>query len=137
MRKMKKLFFGAVILTILLTGCGGSKLPEGFAEEEVKAECLKAVDFFNQRDYQSILDMGSKEMQEALTAEQFAQQCDPQLDKKGEFQEIGKSVVMGNEDKSAGTSYAGMVLVGKYENGKIQFTIGFDGDMKLVQFVIK
>lgn len=33
--------------------------------------------------------------------------------------------------------YGGVVMIGDYEDGKIQFTIAFDEDMKLVQFLIK
>ena len=122
-----------------LAGCAGaaSKLSDKFDEETVKSEAMKSIEYFNERDYESIREMGSEELKDAITAESFAEQCDPLLDKCGAFKEIKKTVVVGNTDKKTGAEYAGVVMVGVYEDGKIQFTIGFDEEMKLVQFLIK
>lgn len=125
------------VLMLFITACGAQPLPEQFDEETVKAEAEKAIEYFNERDYQSILDMGSDEFQEALTAEEFASQCDPYLDKCGEYQEIAKTIVLGNVDKETQKAFGGVVMVGNYKDGTIQFTIGFDEDLKLVQFLIR
>ncbi|SHK25098.1 DUF3887 domain-containing protein [Hespellia stercorisuis] len=127
------------ILLVLLTGCSsaGTELSNAFDEETVKAESMKAVEYFNDREYQKIIDMGNKELKDAITAKEFAKQGDPYLDKDGAFQKVIKTVTMGSENKKTGEAYGGVVMVGQYENGKIQFTIGFDEDMKLVQFNIK
>lgn len=81
--------------------------------------------------------MGDENMKNGITAEQFAEASDPYLDKCGKFQEIGKTVVLGTSDKETGKEFGGVVMIGNYEEGKIQFTIAFDEDMKLVQFLIK
>lgn len=44
---------------------------------------------------------------------------------------------MGGTDKNAGIDYAGAVMVGDYEDGKIQFTVAFDQNMEMIQFLIK
>ncbi len=138
MRKITAIMVMILTAALLLTGCAkGAKLSEKFDEETVKAEAMKAVEYFNQRDYASILAMGSEELKAALTEEAFAQAVDPYLDKNGAFMEITKTAVMGNTDKETGDEYGGVVMVGKYENGKIQFVISFDEEMKLVQFVIR
>ena len=49
---------GVFMMILTLTACGAQPLPEQFDEETVKAEAQKAVDYFNDQDYQSIIDMG-------------------------------------------------------------------------------
>ena len=128
---------GVFMMILTLTACGAQPLPEQFDEETVKAEAQKAVDYFNDQDYQSIIDMGSDSFQEILTAENFASQSDPYHEKCGAFQEIAKTNVLGNVDQETQESFGGVVMVGRYEEGTIQFTIAFDEDMKLVQFIIR
>lgn len=137
MRKITGIIAGLLVMALFVTSCGAQPLPDRFDEETVKAEAETAIGYFNGRDYQSILDMGSDAFQNALTFEEFETQCNPYLDKCGEYQEIAKTIVLGNVDESTGKQYGGVVMVGKYENGTIQFTISFDEEMKLVQFVIR
>lgn len=126
-----------LMLALILTACGAQSLPEQFDEETVRAEAQKAVDYFNDHDYQSIIDMGSSEFQELLTAEDFASQSDPYHEKCGAFQKIEKTIVVGNTNQETQQAFGGVVMVGSYEEGTIQFTIAFDEDMKLVQFIIR
>lgn len=129
----------SIMLLACLTGCQGTgtELSDKFDEEMVKSEAMKSIEYFNERDYQAILDMGAQELKDAITLEEMQKQCDPYLEKRGEFKEIEKTVVMGSKDKKTGAEYGGTVMIGVYEAGKIQFTIGFDEEMKLVQFMIK
>lgn len=129
----------SIMLLACLTGCQGAntELSDKFDEETVKSEAMKSIEYFNERDYQAILDMGAQELKDAITLEEMQKQCDSYLDKRGEFKEIEKTVVMGSENKKTGAEYGGAVMIGVYEEGKIQFTIGFDEEMKLVQFMIK
>ena len=128
---------GLCIMILFITACGAQSLPEGFDEETVKAEAERAIGYFNDQDYQGIIDMGSDAFQELLTAEEFAAQSDPYLNKCGEYQEIVKTIVLGNVDQETQKAFGGVVMVGKYKEGTIQFTIAFDEDMKLVQFIIR
>jgi hypothetical protein len=140
MKKEKHVIFVMLLLiwsAVILTGCGQSKLSDTFDEETVKAEAMKSIEYFNERDYQSILDMGSEELKESITEEEFAKASNPYLDKCGEFKEIGKTVVVGSTDRKSRNVYGGVVMIGNYADGKIQFTITFNEDMKLVQFLIK
>lgn len=140
MRKVRKFIIGALLMVwsaVLLTGCGKGNLSDTFDEDTIKAEAMKSIEYFNQREYQSILDMGADELKNSITAEQFADVSNPYLDQCGEFEEISKTVVAGSTDKKTGNEYGGVIMIGKYADGKIQFTIAFDKDMKLVQFIIK
>lgn len=128
-----------IFLNMGLMGCQSkdTELSDKFDEETVKSEAMKSIELFNKKDYDGIIEMGIEEFKEKLSAEDFAKQCDPILDKRGEFKEIQKTVIVGSKDKESGAEYAVIVLVAAYEEGKIQFTIGFDEDMKLIQFFVK
>lgn len=138
---MKSRMIGLLAVSLLalgLLGCASQNaLSEKFDEDTVKAACEESIGYFNERNYQAIIDMGNQEMKDAITAESFAEQCDPMLDKCGKFNKIEKMEVMGSKDEKAGAEYGGAVAVGAYADGSIQFTIGFDEDMQLVQFIVK
>ena len=137
---MKKGFKKMIVFCVMLfalTACGAQPLPEQFEEDTVREAAEQAISYFNEQDYQSIIEMGSDEFQKALTAEEFTSQCDPYHEKCGAFQEISKTIFAGNIDKETQEAYGGVVMVGTYEEGTIQFTIAFDEDMKLIQFIIR
>lgn len=139
---MKKALGKIMALVLLgavcLTGCTQKeKLPDSFDEAAVREEAQKAVDFFNERDYQGLIAMGDENLKSTSTEEQFAETCDPLLDEKGEFQEISKMSIVGSEDKRTGTKYGGAIVTGAYAEGEIVFSIAFNEDMELVQFIIQ
>lgn len=130
---------GLSMVVCLLTGCQslGTELPESFDEERMEEEALRAIDCFNEKDYQSVLDMGCTEFQEFLTAEEFAEQCDPMLDKRGKFREIIKTVSMGCKNEEGEVEYGGLILVADYEDGRICFHITINENMELMEFLVQ
>ena len=75
LERIAGLLTGLSMVVCLLTGCRslGTELPESFDEERMEEEALRAIDYFNEKDYQSVLDMGCTEFQEFITAEEFAE----------------------------------------------------------------
>ena len=137
-RKKRIIMIVVFCMTLLIfTACGAQPLPEQFEEDTVRELAEQAIGFFNEQDYQSILDMSSAEFQEILTVDEFANQCDPYLEKCGSFKEISKTIFLGDVDKETQAAYGGVVMIGSYEEGTIQFTISFNEDMELTQFIIK
>ena len=130
---------GLSMVVCLLTGCQslGTELPESFDEERMEEDALRAIDCFNEKDYQSVLDMGCTEFQEFLTAEEFAEQCDPILDKRGKFREIIKTVSMGCKNEEGEVEYGGLILVADYEDGRICFHITINENMELMEFLVQ
>lgn len=130
---------GLSMVVCLLTGCQSldTELPESFDEERMEEEALRAIDCFNEKDYQSVLDMGCTEFQEFLTAEEFAEQCDPILDKRGKFREIIKTVSMGCKNEEGEVEYGGLILVADYEDGRICFHITINENMELMEFLVQ
>ena len=81
--------------------------------------------------------MGCTEFQEFLTAEEFAEQCDPILDKRGKFREIIKTVSMGCKNEEGEVEYGGLILVADYEDGRICFHITINENMELMEFLVQ
>ena len=135
---MKKIILMAALLmlTALLCACkSGNNLAEAFDEDAVEKTATQAIDLFNAKDFQAIIDMGSDEFKAQLTVEQFAS-VETQLNTLGAFDSVEKLVIAGQQDE-AKKDYAVVVAVGKYANGSLQFSMAFDDQMKLIQFFIK
>ncbi len=135
---MKKIILMAALLmtTALMCACkSGSNLADAFDEDTVKKTAAQAIDLFNAKDFQAVIDMGSDEFKAQLTVEQFAS-VETQLDTLGAFDSVEKFVIAGQQDE-AKKDYAVVVAVGKYANGSLQFSMAFDDQMKLIQFFVK
>ena len=105
---MKKGFCKITVLLVMLfalTACGAQPLPEQFEEDTVREAAEQAISFFNEKDYQSIIEMGNDDFQRVLKEEEFASQSDPYLDKCGAFQEISKTIFVGNIDEETQAAY--------------------------------
>ena len=110
----KNLLFALAAFLLLFTACGKeSSLADAFTEADVKAEAKTLIDEFNAGNYQAIIDKGSDLMKSSITAEQWDAAVKPYVDK------------------------AVYVAVAAYENSKIQFTITFNTEMQVEQFLIK
>lgn len=127
------IMMGVMFRDNLTAGSEGSALAECFTEEAVLEKAKEAIVLFNDRDYQGVIDMSEGSMDNFITAEEIAAQCDEILDKKGDLVEYKKEQVVGATDAD-GKVYAGAYITAKYNKGKMKFVIGFDEEMKLVQF---
>lgn len=130
-----------VIMAVqMFAGNGGQaeeKLPDSFDETQVREEAEKVIGYFNDRDYQSIIDMGDKDLKANSTAESFAKTGDPILEEKGAFKEIGEAKIVGKTDEKTGKSYGGAIITVTYENGEMEFTVAFNEDMEIAQFLVR
>ena len=120
---------------MVLCGCQvaeGGRLPEGFEEEKVreKAECV--VGWFNEQEYGKIIEAGSEELKELYSEEDIGSEGKDRLKKCGAFRKIEKTAMISEKNYRTGEAYGGLVLVGAYENGKIEFRILFDEEMDVI-----
>lgn len=135
---MKKVFLAVLVFmaAAVFAGCkSGSNLSDPFNEADVKAKAQEAIDMFNEKDYQGIIDMGNDDLKAALTVDKFSQSGDPVLEQLGDFDSMEKFVIAGQQGNDK-KNYAAVVAIGKYANAKLQFTLAFDESMKLAQFYI-
>ena len=135
--KIAVILSGFLLCSALLGGCSNMELGDMFDKDAVLSKSEEAIGYFNDGDYQAIIDMGDDSLKDEITVETFDAQAAPKKEKLGEFKEITKEDVMGTVDQETGMNYAGTVITAKYEHGKLKFTISYDENMKLVQFAIK
>lgn len=135
---MKKLIYLANILFIcvVLSACNNGRKSYSFDEAAVRTEAEVSIADFNERNYQSIMDRGNTLLKNQLTLEQWQEVCDPYLDRLGNFLGITATeylIQTGND----GNEYAAVVAVASYDEGNLTFSIAFDEEMKLAQFLIQ
>ncbi len=135
---MKKLKF-LILMTIcfaLLTGCSSSGLSKDFDREGVEEASKKVVNVLINKDTQTLLDMSTVEMKEAMT-EEIIDQIYESIDEAGSFEEIEDISIAGQEDKDTGEEFAVAVAKAKFENKSIVYTISFNKQMKLAGLYYK
>jgi len=92
----------------------------------------------NAGNYESISNyMVRDDLRSALSAKVLAGAADQILKDVGAFESFSNEVVVGAKDKNTGEDYATAVMVAKYANKKITYTISFDTKMKVVGFYLK
>lgn len=106
-----------------LGGCG-TELSEKFDEDKVKEAAKAIVEKVNAGNLKEVYeDSFTPVMQNGVAFD--------------EFQEFSKVEVKGTKDKDTGTEYAAAMVLAKYEDGQIMFTISFDTNMKCAGFYYK
>lgn len=137
MRKIVSLLTMFIIMG-MLAGCGKStELADVFDEKEVISKAENAVTVANEGGFEAYYELWDDSLKSKILEKDYNEQLLAVVEKKGEFEGIGKTVVVGQTDEKTGKNYAIAVLVGEYSEGKIQYTISFDEDMNMIGFFIK
>lgn len=139
MKKMVRLISVLLLGAVLITGCSGAKkLSADFDEAEVKKAAEEVIGKVNDGDYAALVEeqFGAK-LKVALTEDGLLEKVAPIIDELGTFESIDKSVVAGSADKDTDEEFAVAIVVVKYSEGKAQFTLSFNKQMKLEGFFIK
>ena len=130
-------FFALMIVIALVMLNINSRLPEQFDPAVVEADAKEAIEYFNAREYQSIIDMSEGLLDESMTAEQMAAQCDELLDELGSLKEYTDVKLVGATGKDADDVFGCAIIGAEYENGKASFTVVFNEEMQLAQFYVQ
>ncbi len=130
---------GVLLLAFALTGCSAStQLSSKFNEGTVKSTAESVVNLVNSGDYQKVSDtMVSDTLKADLSADVLNNAVSPVLAKAGEFDSISSDTVTGAVDSKTKKEFAVSVVIAKYKNQAVQYTISFDTDMKIEGFYIK
>lgn len=132
--KFMAVLVSLVIVAGLLAGCGDkNKLADVFDEETVKQQALDDITVGESGDFDAWKARFAEEVQAGLTQEIYDNYINL-LKEKGEFKEFGKCAVVGQEQD--GKNYAVAVYMVKHEKGDIKYTIAYDEEMHLIQYVI-
>lgn len=119
-------------------GCGQDKLAEDYDKDAVIEEAKEIIALINEGELGTIYEekFGAK-MKTVMAEESWNDTIAPIIEELGRFEEFEKEAVTGTEDKDTKEEFATVVLIGKYEKGKAQYTISFNKSMKVVGFFIK
>ncbi|MBR1758913.1 MAG: DUF3887 domain-containing protein [Lachnospiraceae bacterium] len=126
----------AVICVMSLSGCTGTKIPEGMTKEDIEKAAKEVLDLVHEKDYQAIWDRSDTTFQAAVSAEALKEAVEGQIGSYGAFVEYTQQAIGGSHNAKAG-DFGVAVITAKYENGKAVYTLSFDVDYKLAGFYVK
>ncbi len=130
MKKIKILLM-VLLVGVILGGCSSSKLSDAYNEDELKKDAQRIVSMICNEEYDKVIDQMSDNIKGKISAEQLKEVWQPIKEKVGSFKSIEKEGVIGKD------GLATVVEVAEFENGKAQFTITYNEDMKLEGLYIK
>lgn len=137
---MKKVLCFILIFAALLSlsACGSAAaLPEGFEEAAVLSRAEELIDLINTKDYAAVVSQLRDDLETAIKPEELKTAWGPTLEKAGAFVEVSKTVVSGTKDPSTDEDYAVAILVCKYENASLTYTISVDRNLEIVGMYMK
>lgn len=136
---MKKFlaYVSVLIIVLSLTACTSSKLADTFTEDTVISRAKKTVEVINTLDYDAMVSEMREDLQSKITSEQLENAWGPQLKDAGKFEEYTSAVAYGQKDKSTDEDYAVTVLVCKYENSTLTYTISMDKNLNIIGMYMK
>lgn len=140
MRTVKQTVIAAaafLLLCTMIAGCAGStKLADCFDKAKLEAEAKEIITIGEAGDYQALTERFAESLSGALTEEAYQQYLE-MVKKQGTFQAFGSAAIVGQHVKETDSDYAAVVVKAEYENGKLQYVVGFDEDMHVVQYTVK
>ncbi|MDQ0150913.1 DUF3887 domain-containing protein [Eubacterium multiforme] len=122
----------AIIFCVsLFVGCGASKLSSNYSEDKLKSASEEVITNLNNGKYKDVINTGSDELRKQLPEAKLKEAFEGVKNKVGKYESIEK---MSFQEKDG---VAVVIAIAKYENGKVQFTLSYDKDMKLVGIYMK
>lgn len=94
---------------------------------------MEDIEIAQSKDYESWKSRFTKDLQSSLTEESYDSYLKI-LEKQGEFKEFGKCTYLGQIKDNK--KYGGVIIVVKYEEGNVNYSLAYDEDMNLVSFTM-
>lgn len=137
MKKRIKTGLAMMMTALLLSGCGGSKIPlaEVFQQEELEQQTAQIVEWLNAEEYEQVYETFREDMKEVLSAEELKSACDETYGNGGAFVQITGTEV--NGQKIEGQDYAVVMVKAQYEKQTVTFQVGYDANMEVVGLYMK
>lgn len=135
---MKKLLSVLLTLTLVLfVGCSTATLSDKFDEVSVKEAAQNSIKLLNEGEFEKFCtDLPREDLKSVLTVDVMKNAIAQVMPNAGAFVEFSNESIISQKDK-AGNENAVAVIVAKYENQKVTYTISFDEEMKLTGFYLK
>ncbi len=135
--KLNKIYLIVLLLSVALSGCTSTKLAEIYDETKVAERGKEVVAIINTQDFNLVNSELRDDLEDQLTSKQLSDAMSQKLKDAGKFVEYQSITTLGQKSKSTGEDYATVVLVGKYENGTLIFSITMDSNLDLVGIYLK
>lgn len=135
--KLIKIFFILLVLSITLSACTSTKLADSYDENIVTERAKEIVEMINAQNFDQVNAEIRDDLQDQLTAEKLEEAIGAKLVEAGAFLEYQSTATLGQKSKTSGEDYAVVVLVGKYENGNVVYTISMDSNLDIVGLYFK
>jgi hypothetical protein len=125
----------AVLLTLNLTGCSGSSLPEGMEEEALLHAGRQVAAHLVNGEYEEVYDLLRDDQRELTTVDDIQALVLDQLDGAGDYKEIEKT--MTTSYSADGEDFGVAVLYCKFSKKDVLVRLAFDADYTLVGLSVK
>lgn len=137
MKKIFSILLTLVLIFTLFAGCSSPKLSDKFDEDNIKTTAENSIKLLNEGDYEKFCtDLPREDLKTSFTVDVMKNAIAQVMPNAGAFVEFSSESVVGQKDKD-GNESAVAVIVAKYENQKVTYTISFDEEMKLIGFYLK
>lgn len=137
MKKIFSILLALSLVLVLFVGCSSPKLSDKFDENNIKTTAENAIKLLNEGNYEKFCtDLPREDLKAAFTVDVMKNAVAQVMPNAGAFVEFSSESIVGQKDKD-GNESAVAVIVAKYENQKVTYTISFDEEMKLIGFYLK
>lgn len=137
MKKLISVLLMSFFATVLLGGCSSNKLSDAFDKETVEKSAKQVIEYMNNAEYDKASQMFQEDLQEQLSADALKDAVDKTYGNAGAFQEYKNIAILGQKLKDTKEDCAVAVVVVKYENQNVTFTLSFNTDMELIGLFMK
>jgi len=128
MRKFSLIVFTFSIMMVFVA-CGGKEV-DGSTADKYSAQAEGVIELLNESKYEEVRAMFDEEMKKALSLEGM-DDLTPIINDAGDFEKIEKSSVKEKD------GYYTAVLVAKYSDENLVYTISFNNDDEVAGLFIK
>lgn len=135
--KLIRILFLLLVFSITLSACTPAKLADIYDESVVTERAKEVVEMINAQDYEKVNAEIRDDLQDQLTADKLKDALGAKLVEAGTFIEYQSIATLGQKSKTSGEDYATVVLVGKYEQSTVVFTISMDSNLDIVGLYVK
>jgi len=135
--KRIRILFILLVFMITLSACVSTKLADIYDEAVVTERAKEIVEMINAQDYDKVNAEIRDDLQDQLTSEKLKDAMEAKLVEAGAFVEYQSTTTLGQKSKTSDEDYATVVLVGKYAESVIVYSITMDSNLDIVGFYVK
>ena len=138
----------AILIVIFITLSGGSQRQEettnpagtesgqeALSHQEAISLSEKAIQEFNQEDFDAVIQQGDKQLKNSLSSDSLQQAKEQTMPEAGQFRQIESSDAIRITDK--GLSYTTVQIKVRYTNQTVMFTISWNDKKQLCGFYLR